>query len=271
MRGLLAPLVAALYLVSVIAAQAGYLINPYVFGGGGGGCVTGTLTISDSGNGTSTTSTSTLVTGSTITASVGDWLVALVAADNNGTNGDPSLTGVQDSQSNTWTQRAFINNDPSTTAAGATLGIYTTEVTVALSSGTVTANFSPNTSSKGMEVYRVQPSAGSCVTFVAADTTGTTGSSTSTAAATVSVTNGDTIFGAGATESRGGGTGDSDTTNGSWSTLISRSGDTGAAATSMNQQSQYKTVNATGNQSWAAGNGASNDWAASYLILRPGP
>src|SRR5262245_40298634 len=151
------------------------------------------LTISDLGNATSTSSSATLVTGSTITASVGDWLVAIIAADNNGTSGANSLTSVQDSRSNTWTQRALILNDPGAAAAGCTLGIFTAPVTSALSSGTVTANFNPNTTSKAIEVYRVQPSVGEAVSFVAADATGTTGSSSTPTAATVSVTNGDTI------------------------------------------------------------------------------
>lgn len=227
------------------------------------------LTITDAGNGTSTSSGASVSTGSTVTAAIGDWLVAIVAADNAGTNGDPSLSSVSDSQGNTWTQRALINNDPGAANAGATLGIFTAPVTNALSSDTVTANFSPNTTCKAIQVYRVQPGSGEAVQFVAADATGTTGNNTTHSAGTVSVTNGDTIFGAAAIEARDAITGDSDTTNGSWSSILSRLADTGATATSMTCSSQYKTVSSTGNQSWACTTGANRDSARSYLILRP--
>lgn len=229
------------------------------------------LTITDLGNATSTSSSATLVTGATITASVGDWLVALIAADNNGTSGAASLTSVQDSQSNTWTQRALINRTPGSAAGdGATLGVFVCEgVTNALSSGTVTANFSPNTISKAIEVYRVQPGAGETIQFVACDATGNKSSTATHDAPTVSVTNGDTIFGAAAIEETATPTGDSDTTNGSWSTLIARVASTGLFASSMGCASQWKTVNATGNQSWAATTGSARDSARTYLIVGP--
>jgi hypothetical protein len=228
------------------------------------------LTITDAGNGNSTSSSASLSTGSTITASVADWLVAVPAADNNGTNGAASLTSVTDSQGNTWKQRALINQDPGAAAAGATLGIYVCEgVTNALSSGTVTANFSPNTASKAIQVYRVQPGAGEVVQFVASDTTGSAGSTTTHSAATVSVTQDDTIIGCAAVETGTPSvTGDSDTTNGSWSTVLIRVANTGTDSTSMNSVSQYKTVTATGNQSWACTTGSARNSARSYLILR---
>lgn len=227
------------------------------------------LTITDAGNGTSTSSSSSLSTGSTVTASVGDMLLAVVAGDNNGTSGAVSLASVQDSGGNTWTQRALINQDPGSAAAGATLGIYTAAITSALSSGTVTANFSPNTAAKALQVYRVQPGAGELVQFIAADATGSTGSTTTHAAATVSVNNGDTIFGCAAVEQDAVGvTGDSDTTNGNWSSIISRIANTGSGSSSMLSASQYKTVNATGNQAWSCTTPSAADSARSYLILR---
>jgi hypothetical protein len=226
------------------------------------------LTWTDEGNGVSASSSASVVTGATIDAAVGDWLVALVAASNDGTNGAPSLTGVQDSQGNTWTQRALINFDPGNAGQGATLGIFTAQITNALTGGTVTANFSPNTSQKAIDVYRVQPGAGESVEFVAADTTGSTGNTSTHSAATVSVTNGHTILGAAAIEADAGFVGDSDTVNGNWSSLAEYEANGGPSASSMVIASQFKTVNATGNQTWAC-TGATADSARSYLILRP--
>jgi hypothetical protein len=226
------------------------------------------LTITDAGNGVSTTSTATVATGATVTASIGDMLVAIIAADNAGAAGVASLTSVTDSAGNTWTQRAKINFTPSSAALdGATLGIYTCSVTNALASGTVTANFNPNTPSKAIQVYRIQPGAGEAVQFLAADAAGSTGNTSTHSAPTVPVTNGDTIFGAAAIETNPAVTGDGDTTNGSWSSILTRLASNGGL--SMTNSSQWKTVNATGNQSWAASTVSTLDSARSYLIIGP--
>lgn len=263
MRKILITLTALALFASHVAAS-GFLINPYSVVPG---CTGGALTISDLGNGNSSSSGATVATGSTITASTGDWLVAIVAADNNGTNGATSLSSVTDSSSNSWTQRALANQDPGAAAAGATLGIFTAPITSAPSSGTVTANFSPATTSKAIQVYRVQPPAGCAVIYIDADATGTTGASAASATTTVSVIINDTIFGAVAIETgTPGPSGDADSTNGSWSSALIRAGNTGTNATSMVNLSQYKTATATGNQTHNS-TFSSTDWAASYLIL----
>jgi hypothetical protein len=227
------------------------------------------LTITDLANNRDTTSSATLVTGATVTANAGDWLVAIVAADNAGAAGISSISSVQDSAGNGWTQRALINRTAANaTNDGASLGIFTGQVINAPSGGTVTANFSPNTTSKAIEVYRVQPGAGEAVQFVAADAAGLTGSTTTHNANIVSVSSGDTIFGAAAIESNLVLTADSDTTNGSWSSLIRRLADTTIDATSMQCASQWKTVTGSGNQDWAVTTAAGKDSARSYLILR---
>jgi hypothetical protein len=164
----------------------------------------------------------------------------------------------------------LVNNDPGSLNQGATLGIFVCEgVVTPLSGGTVTASFgSFFTTSKAIEVYRVQPGPGDAIKFVAADATGVTGTGTTHGANTVSVNSGETIFGAAAIETNATPTGDSDTTNGSWSSAITRVASTGTAATSMLCTSQFKTVNATGNQDWACTSVASLDSARSYLIIK---
>jgi hypothetical protein len=227
------------------------------------------LTISDAGNGTSITNDTTCATGATVTASVGDWLVVVVAAANAGASGASSISAPSDASGNTYTQRAIINFTPGSVASdGATLGFYTAAITSALSSAAVTANFSANTPQKSVQVYRVQPGVGESVQFVATDGTGSTGLTGTHAAATVSVTNGDTIFGAAAIETDDIITGDSDTTNGNWSSILTRVADGGGDTDCMTCSSQYKTVNATGNQSWAC-TSASRDSARTYLIIGP--
>lgn len=228
------------------------------------------FTISDLANGTSTTNNTTLASGATVTANVGDWLVVLVAAANSGTSGAASISGVSDGSGNTYTQRAIINRtDGSVASDGATLGVYTAPVTTLLSSGTVTVSFSANCAEKSVQVYRVSPGVGETVQFVACDATGATENAASHSAPTVSVTSGDTIFGASAIETDDAITGDSDTTNGSWSALISRLADGGLDPSAMVGVSQYKTVTGTGNQSWTVTETFSHSAASTYLVLRP--
>jgi hypothetical protein len=230
-----------------------------------------TLTVTNSGSATSISAGATLVA-SGINASVGDWLVAFVAADNNGASGAASLTSVQDSTGNTWTQRALINNSAAGVAAdGVTLGIWTCRVTNALAAGTFTANFSPNTTAKACHLYRIQPGVGDTITFIACDTVGNIYNTASAfAAPTVLVKNGDTVFGiVGIQETGTTFTGDSDTTNGSWSAAVQSNATTGTASTSMRACSQWKTVNADGNQDWNSSIVSARVAAATYLVISP--
>ena len=260
----------ALLLIATQVAANNWVMNSYRFGVAG--CVAGTLTISSLGSGTSTTSGATVSTGATITAAVNDWLVLLIAADNGGTSGASAISSVSATGGMAWDQRAIVNRTAASAANdGTTLGMFTLNLTSALSSDTVTVNFSPNIASKAIQVYKVTPSAGSCVAIVGVDTVGTTGSSTTPSASAVTVTNGDVIFGATAQEANSGSTADSDTTNGSWSSLLERTATPGGGTSAASQLSQYKTVTATGSQTYNTGIGAAADWAASYLILRAGP
>lgn len=230
------------------------------------------LTITNLTSGSSTTSSSSLIV-SGVSASVNDWLVVCIAADNAGGGGAVSLSSVVDSSSNPYVGRGgsngIVSNDPGAGSAGATLGLYTTSVTGALSSGTLTVNFSPNTTSKAAVVYRVQPGAGEIVNYQSAGTgvlpTNTTGQ-TITAS---SVTSGDTIFGAIAIETNVLPTADSDTTNGSWSSAFTLTADTTVVLTSMVINAQWKTVTGTADQIYNTSTAANTDSAINWLTIYP--
>lgn len=226
-------------------------------------------TVSDLGNGVSTTSNTTVATGATITAAVGDMLVVAVAASNDGAAGISSLSNVVDSDGlNVYDLRALINYNPAAAGAGATLGLYTCNVKFALSSDTITANFSGNTDQKAIQVYKIVPGAGESVIFVDADTVGQTGSSTTHAANAMTVANGDIIFSAAAIETDDAVTGDADTTNGNWSSVLTRLADAGVDAVTISCVSQFKTVNATGAQNWACTTVSARDSARGSIIAR---
>lgn len=226
------------------------------------------LTFSNVNTNNSTTSTATLTVG-TITANIGDWLVVMVAADNNGTNGVASLTDtVTDDAGNTYNLEFKINRTAGSAAAdGITLGVWTARVTKTTSSATITTNYSPNTIAKAVAVKKIVPGQGKIPSIIA-EGAGTTGSATS-ATTTVSVTSGDVILGITAVEQSTIGTVDSDTTNGSWSTAQTASGDTGSNTGSATISSQQKTVSATGNQTYnITFGGNSRDYVINYLIFR---
>lgn len=224
------------------------------------------LTIAQAGSSFSTGSTGTLFV-SNVEAVIGDMLVVVVAADNNGTNGASSLSSVTDSEGNIYTQRTVVLQDPGAAAAGATLGIYTAAITTELSFATVTINFSPNTALKAAVIYRVSPSAGTVEYRTAgAGSNGLTASPTITA---TSVASGDTIIGGLAAETDDGITADSDTSNGNWSTQYSALADAGADAATMVVAAQYKTTTATANQTYnpTVTGGVARDTAINYILI----
>jgi hypothetical protein len=225
-------------------------------------------TASTLASGTSTSSTATLATGATVTAAVGDMLVVFCAADNNGASGVSSTTTCVDSDGvNVYTKQAEILRDPGAAAAGATLSIFTCKVTQALSLDTITVNFSPNTTAKAVQVYLVTPGAGEVVDFWSADATGSAGAPTTHSAPQVSVPSGFIIFAGAAIETNTAITGDSDTTNGSWTGSQTRLANSGSDLTSMTSFTQFKTATATGNQDWACTTAATKDSARSTVII----
>lgn len=228
------------------------------------------LTITNVGTNNSTSSSATLTLGS-VTADVGDWLVVMVGADNNGTSGAASLsTTMTDDASgggNTYTNRGgVINQDPGSAAAGVSFSMWTAEITNALSGGTITANFSPNTASKAILAYRVQPGAGESVTFSLVDTGGT-GSATTHTAGTAGTDAGQTVFGGSAVETNTTVTGDADTLDGAWSTQLSAIANTGTDLTSITLTAQWKTATTLNFQNRGSTTAAAKDYACNSLVL----
>jgi hypothetical protein len=229
------------------------------------------LTVSQAGSANSTVSGATLAIGS-VTAAIGDWLVIAIAADNAGTDGVSSVASVTDSAGNSYTLRSDTTYDPGAAADGATLAVFTCILTAALAAGTVTVNFSPNTTACAAIAYRVQPGSGDTIAFRAVGA-GSTGNGTAASLTASSVESGDTLFSFAAHETRTAVTADSDTTNGTWSAAYADLADTGAFATSMAVSGQFKTVTATGDQVCDWTTGGARDFAINWLRVYaiPGP
>ena len=132
-------------------------------------------TITSIGNGTGATTPN---TGATVTGTVanGDWFVVIITTVGHAT--DPPFASVTDTAGNTYTARVnFDSGDVS--GSGAALSIFTAPVTSDITNGTVTGHRSYTaTYSSIIQVYRVRPSAGGVISFVAANDPGSSGSAT---------------------------------------------------------------------------------------------
>jgi hypothetical protein len=231
----------------------------------GSGVLPSINTITNAGANGTGSSSATLTLTPSVNFAAGDLAVLVLAADNAGTNGASSVTGVSDTSSNTWTSQIDATADPGAASEGATLRVWTALVGGGgLDTGdTITVSFSPNTTAKAAHLYRVQ---GTGTLTVAA-----TGSSTGTmpvAETTGTLAVGDAVFGVLAIENRNGTiTYDSDTLNGNWSTAVDTLGDGGTAGSSMRAVSQWKIVTGTGAQTWNVAL-ASQDRASGTVVVR---
>lgn len=213
------------------------------------------------------------VLGNTFSLAVGEWLLLCIAASNDGSGGaspfdNVTLSGGGGSAAATITTRANVVYDPGSAGAGANVILVTVECTGTITNGNLFANWNATPTEASCQAYKYAPGAGEAISFVAADGTGSTGNATTHSAPTVSVESGDTITGVAAIETDDTVSGDTDTTNGNWSSILSRLDDNGADASTMVCSSQYKTVNATGNQSWACTTSSGRDSARTYIVLR---
>lgn len=223
-------------------------------------------------NATAATTSSVTLTSPT-TIAVGNYLIARVAVDNSGTNGAAPGCTVTDPRSNTWTVLGPALVDPGAAAAGATAYLCYTKVTTAYQAAdALTFNWGGvSTTAKAIvveewtNIHPTAPVAVSAVTANAAASTAVTVSITPTASNQL-------VYTCLATEGIAGDsiTYDSDTTNGTWTTL---SRTASANATATNNQcvaGQYKVVTAAGAQSWDA-TITNRDWAALAVVFAPPP
>jgi len=224
-------------------------------------------TITSVGTDNNTAAGTTIATGATVTAAVAnnDWLVVFATAAPRSGDLTP-ISSCADSAGNVYTLRANVGFGDGSAGDGASLAIFTAPVTSNITSGTVTVT-TALCNEKTLQVFRVRPAAGT-ISFVAADGTGVGGNLTSHAAATVSVSNGNTIFGAAGLETNDAVTGDTDTLNGSWSAVATEVANGASDSVSMTGVVQYKTVTATGNQSWACSTTSARQGICSYLVIK---
>lgn len=217
----------------------------------------------DLGNNVATTSGTTVVITTTNPIAVGDLVVVRVAADNlNATT--PTFT-CADSGSNSYTthRQGAVNATAAAGVAGAIMCSLATNAVAA--GGTITVTCSGAVAAR----------AAYATSFIGVTNTtrstpvGSSGASTAaTSGASGTVNAGDLCLGFSAVESRGAVTGDSDTTNGSWSTVTTIVNNaTGTDATRVEISGQYKIATASGAQTLDH-TVTSTDWVAGLVVLQ---
>jgi hypothetical protein len=223
------------------------------------------LTVSTVGNANSTTSSATLSISLTASAAVNDTIIVSISARPAGTSGAISISSVEDSQSNVYSLvRAIRSQGIGNT--GASVAQYFAVVTKAMTtSDTITVNFSPNTPEKAAIVHKVVAGTNNVLTYVSNSGAGSAGLVTSISQTRTGYLNGDLAIGALAIRNSGAVTGDSDTTSGSWATILTEVADTGTSSTSAQIAAQTKLVTANSSQTWNVTFGST---FAAYFLAR---
>ena len=223
------------------------------------------LTVSTVGNANSTTSSATLSISLTASAAVNDTIIVSISARPAGTSGAISISSVEDSQSNVYSLVRAIRSQ-GTGNTGASVAQYFAVVTKAMTtSDTITVNFSPNTPEKAAIVHKVVAGTNNVLTYVSNSGAGSAGSVTSISQTRTGYLNGDLAIGALAIRNSGAVTGDSDTTSGSWATILTAVADTGTSSTSAQIAAQTKLVTASSSQTWNVTFGSA---LAAYFLAR---
>jgi hypothetical protein len=208
------------------------------------------ITTTARGTGGNNTASTSIVCSPTSTIPVGSAGVLVITADNAGGGGAAQLpTSVIDSVGNTWTRRLNPLYDPGTASSGVETAYYVCEdLTVALiSSDNITFSGLNSVTAKAYVFWEITPTEGFKIQYVTGGA-GTGAASGSPTVTTSSITSGNVVVGGGGAESANTWTGDSDTTNGTWS--AQQATGFGSSTTGMSVTSQTKVVTATATQTY---------------------
>ena len=179
------------------------------------------LTVTSRGTGTHNTGATTLVPdGRSATLAVGSMGVLAIAVDNAGASGSAvcAPTSWTDAKGNVWTRRINALYDNGTTSAGIEMAFYTAPITVALlttDAGTMTWISGVSPVAKAWTWYEVIPSGSNTIDYgTGGNIAGATAANATVVTGTIEI--GDAVIAGYFSENVATVTGDSDTTNGTW-------------------------------------------------------
>jgi len=207
------------------------------------------------------------------TLPVGTLGILFIAVDNAGTNGSTKNLAnatFNDSVSNTWTRQQNAIYDPGAALAGVEVALYTAPIVTQIGTGdSITVTFSVAVAAKAGILTSVAGSGGTptvVASGVVSDllTTGQTG--TAVTMTTGTITTNDMVICWNGAEAGSGNTitGDSDTTNGTWSTFAAGS----ISAGTIRCDRQQKLVTGTGTQTWDITFASTTDWICGWVQVR---
>ena len=216
-------------------------------------------------SGSSTTSGTTLSFTLTNSVPAGNLLQVWVGFDNTATS-TPTVSsiGKQSGEAGNWTKVASHDSSASGSAAGCRGEMWLIIPTVTWAAAAYTITLSEAVTSKAVVVAEFSG--------VSTALRGTAGSGTNTGGVPVAATGGtapltgDLVLGAMSCEGTSVATADTDTTNGTWSSINSSSASTGTASTSISVGAQYKIVTAGGSQTYNTAGGSDSGAVALALI-----
>lgn len=228
------------------------------------------LTVTSRGTGTHNTGATTLVPGGrTATLAAGSMGVFCIAVDNAGSGGATVCAPASwtDAKGNVWTRRINALYDNGAASAGIEMAFYTAPITVALLTtdlGTITWAGGVSPVAKAWTWYEVIPSGGNTVDYsTGGNIAGATAANAQVVTASVLV--GDAVIAGYFSENVNAVTGDSDTTNGTWTAQQTTTIGTGVAGVRIATQQKVQTTTAS-TQSYDV-TVVSQDRIAGYIML----
>ncbi len=228
------------------------------------------LTVTSRGTGTHNTGATTLVPGGrSATLAVGSMGVLCIALDNAGTAGSATIapSSWTDAKGNIWTLRLNALYDNGIASTGVEMAIYTAPITVALLTtdlGTITWLGPTAVTAKVWTWYEVIPSGANTVAY---KTNGSIAGATAANATvvTASCLVGDAVIAGYFSENVNAVTGDSDSTNGSWTAQQTATVGSGVAGLIIATQQKVQTTTPS-TQSYDV-TVASQDRIAGYVMF----
>ena len=183
---------------------------------------------------------------------VGSLAVLAIACDNSAGTGSSPIVSVNDARGHTWTQQITATQDPGAADAGTTLEVWTTRVTTQIEIGdAITISFgSTSVTAKTVRLVSWASDTGGMLATLTGGKNTAVGSGTAPTITTDSITSGQAVHALVASETDTAGTGDADTTNGSWSAEGSSGTTGGGAASNMRLAFQSKITTGTGTQTY---------------------
>jgi hypothetical protein len=213
------------------------------------------------GTGGNATAATTINISPTSNCTAGSAIILAIAYDNAGSAGSDNFSSISFPNS-VWsaTLASPQLNDPGAANAGSVLRIYGTNNLVQLNTtDTITITFAANVTAKAWTLTEITTDVSNASINLGFTTISTNqGNGTTQTLTQSTVLNGYMVFGVLGQEGNGTRTGDSDTVNGNWSTAQT----TGFGTTTSGQEiiTQFKIVNADGNQTWNPTATPVGDW-----------